>query len=81
MPNGTFKMVWNIVIMIILAYTSIFVPYQIAFLDEESMFLRALSIIIDVLFFCDIIINFISAYESTGGREETRLRKIATQYV
>ena len=81
MPNSSFKLFWNIVIMIMLAYTSIFVPYQIAFQDDEGAFLAGLSILIDVLFFVDIIVNFFSSYETTGGREETSLKKIARNYI
>lgn len=75
-------MVWNIIIVTLLVYTSIYVPFEIAFYEEDfSLSKMIFNITIDTIFFCDIIINFISAYETNGGRDETRWKKIATAYL
>ena len=36
--------------------------------------------IVDILFICDLIINFISAYEKRDGTSETRPKYIAMKY-
>jgi hypothetical protein len=35
-PHGKFKMVWNIFILLFLFYTIIFVPFSLAFLDDDD---------------------------------------------
>ena len=47
----------------------------------EHPFFDALDIVIDILFWFDIIINFISAYEKYEGVYEYRLKKIGKNYI
>jgi len=63
MPTNKFKVGWNVVIIILLAYTSTVVPFQVAFVDIDGFLTVILNYIIDILFGVDIIINFFSAYE------------------
>ena len=59
MPHHKLKGVWTMVIIVLLIYTAIFVPYKIAFVEESG--LAVLDVLVDVLFGIDIIINFLSA--------------------
>ena len=34
LPESKFKMVWNLIIIALLLYTAIYVPYKIAFINE-----------------------------------------------
>jgi len=61
MPDGKFKTVWNMIIIFLLIYTGSYVPYKIAFIDEDSKGVEIFEYIVDILFFMDIIINFFSA--------------------
>ena len=81
MPSSTFKTTWNIVIIILLLYTSTVVPYQVAFVEADNNLSKFLNYMVDILFVFDICINFLSAYETVNGRYETRIRKIVVQYL
>ena len=35
-PESRFKMVWNMIIIFLLLYTAIFVPYKVAFINEKD---------------------------------------------
>ena len=66
MPSSQFKTFWNIIVILLLLYTSTVVPYQVAFVDEDTLMMVAVNSLVDVLFGVDIIINFLSAYESNN---------------
>lgn len=78
---------WNIVMILLLTYSCVYVPVEVAFLDYEiggrAYKLDKFSgLTVDFLFFCDIIINFISAYEIPGSNSfEVRLSVLAKEYV
>jgi hypothetical protein len=57
------------------------VPFRTSFIDEASLSLTVWEWIVDALFFIDIFINFISAYENSDKNIEVRLRVIAQNYV
>ena len=76
-------MVWNIVMIFLISYTATVMPYRQAFSDDyvDHPFFDALDLVIDILFWIDIVINFISAYEKYEGVYEYRLKKIAKNYL
>ena len=61
MPENSVKRFWDLVIALIILYSSIVTPYKIAFIDDSDS-LEYLDIVFDVLFFFDVIINFFAAY-------------------
>lgn len=65
--NSKFKSYWNIVNIILLLYTAIYMPFKIAFIDDENTVQQVLDWCVDVLFFVDIIITFFSTYEEVDG--------------
>ena len=75
LPNNKLKVVWNGVIMLMLIYTIVFVPLEIAFLSEiqnpiaEPLF-KGLDIICDIIFALDMFITFITAIEVPGRKPE-----------
>ena len=36
MPDSKFKTVWNILIIFLLVYTALFVPYKLAFIESDT---------------------------------------------
>ena len=36
LPDSKFKMTWNLVIMVLLLYTAIYVPFKVAFINEKD---------------------------------------------
>ena len=64
MPDSKFKLVWNILVILLLLYTAIFVPFRIAFIKDDSVGMQFFEAMIDILFGVDIIVNFISVVEN-----------------
>ena len=65
MPDSKFKMFWNILVILLLLYTAIFVPFKIAFIETDGPVMKVFEALIDILFGVDIIVNFISVTENT----------------
>ena len=76
-----FKAFWNITVILLLGYTSTIVPFQVAFVDDDSDFSTFINYTVDVLFGVDIIINFFSGYELPNNRVEIRLKQIVKNYL
>jgi hypothetical protein len=70
--TSLFKIIWNIFIIIALAYTAIFTPYRTAYLSHEELIkintYYYFEIFIDILFGLDIFINFVTSYERFDGK-------------
>ena len=81
MPDHKFKGLWTSVIIMLLIYTAIFVPVKIAFVNDTAQSLVVLDTIVDVLFFIDIIVNFLSATETKSGKLITDNKAIAKNYI
>ena len=62
-PEGSFHKVWDIILVLLLVYTAIFVPYKIAFYDEDPMIVIIVDYCVDILFFTDVIVNFLTSIE------------------
>jgi uncharacterized membrane protein len=68
--------------MILLIYTATFLPIRTAFIEEDPPGLFEAEIIIDVLFFMDVFINFCSAYiDKNTGFIEARFKNIGKSYL
>jgi hypothetical protein len=61
LPENSAKRFWDLIIALIILYSSIVTPYKIAFIDDSDS-LEYLDIIFDLLFAFDVIINFFAAY-------------------
>lgn len=68
-PNSMFKLLWNIIILVLAAYTAILFPIRLAFMDEndigKAMFVFDLAT--DLVFIVDIILNFFFVEEDVNG--------------
>ena len=65
MPDSSFKTFWNIIIIVLLLYTALFVPFKIAFIETNSITMVVIEYVVDIIFALDIFVNFISATENT----------------
>ena len=67
MQDNKFLMYWNIILIILLFYCAIILPYLICFIppSKEMNIYDIVDLIVDVFFLFDIIINFISAYDDS----------------
>jgi len=74
-PNGNFRMGWDLTMMAGLAFVALFTPFQMSFLQEEHdlvyperwPYFFALDRLIDLMFLCDILVNFRSGWFSETG--------------
>ena len=80
-PKDTIKQVWNIIIMVLLAYTASYMPYKTCFIDDPTVLAETVDWTVDVLFMVDIVINFISATEGKFGELQTEPKIIAKEYL
>lgn len=81
LPGSNIKSYWNIVNIILLLYTALYMPFRIAFVDEETSAQTAVDWTVDSLFFIDIIVTFFSAYEEQDGYLQSNWKKIAYKYI
>ena len=81
MPDSQIISVWNIIMMLLLLYTATYVPYKTAFVEDSPTYVNNIEFAIDSLFFIDIVMNFISAYETADKNVEFRLFYICFMYL
>jgi hypothetical protein len=81
-PDSKFKTAWNLIIIVLLLYTAIVVPFRIAFVEKSGQVNKIIDICIDVLFGLDILVNFLSAIEDPNtGKIITDRKTIAKTYL
>ena len=61
-PNTNYFRVWSLILMIILIYTALAVPYRLSFTSDNDSDWLIVDTIIDVCFFIDILVTFNSSY-------------------
>ncbi|CUT99305.1 potassium voltage gated channel subfamily H [Echinococcus multilocularis] len=90
------RAVWDWFILLLVIYTVIFTPYMTAFLLNYKGFncthphrrspghrtiLGTVDIMVDIMFVCDIIINFRTTYVNKNDEVVSNPKKIATHYL
>eukprot|EP00931_Biecheleriopsis_adriatica_P082729 TRINITY_DN5617_c0_g2_i1.p1 TRINITY_DN5617_c0_g2~~TRINITY_DN5617_c0_g2_i1.p1 ORF type:complete len:753 (+),score=134.51 TRINITY_DN5617_c0_g2_i1:50-2308(+) len=58
--DSTFRMAWDIMIMIVLLYLCISLPFEIGF--QQIPELQALDVVVDIMLLVDIVLNFFTSY-------------------
>ena len=82
LPTSRVRMVWNLIVFFLLMYTATLVPYRTIFIEDEgTSFLFYFDMFVDLLYFIDLILNFLMAYEDADKKLEVRLKKIASNYL
>eukprot|EP01084_Bolivina_argentea_P132951 234615_1 len=79
-PVGPFRSLWDMFVMLILVYTSIEIPYIIAFGHSNITFI--VGLVVDGFLFIDIILNMHTAYFDKYDRLRlvTNKKSICLQY-
>lgn len=81
-PDSKFMNVWNIVVAVLLMYTATIMPFSMAFIQSESKDIwYILDLVIDVLFFIDLVVNCITCYNNDQGVLIVSRSKIFTRYL
>lgn len=79
-PQAPWKTIWNIVMLFLIIFLSITVPYRIPFEDVTPPEWLYLDIVIDFLFIIDVGMNFFTAIEDDNGELVTSHKKISLSY-
>ena len=59
-PNDPYLKTWDVVIALLLIYTALFTPWEISFLEPDLNSLFYINILVDILFFADLCLQFVS---------------------
>lgn len=83
LPESRPRLIWNFIVLLILLYTAIVVPYRCAFVEsnEDSDFMQNWEIFIDSMYIFDFLLTFLLAFEDHDKKIEIRLRLIAINYI
>jgi len=79
-PNAPWRKVWDFVQCPVLLFVSIVVPIRIGFTIDAKGGWFAADFLIDVYFWVDIFLNFVTGYEDDDGIQVMNLRKISSMY-
>ena len=77
MPDSKILSAWNLIMMVLLLYTATYIPFKTAFIESSSDLVNTIEFSIDSLYFVDLVVNFLSAYETADRNIEFSLPKIA----
>lgn len=81
-PQNFFKSIWNFIISILLLYTATIMPLSMAFFESDSADVWFdIDLVLDCLFFFDIVITFNSAYYDNCGVLISNRRQIMYKYL
>ena len=61
-PNSRWKLYWDIYIMVMMVIAALVTPWQLAFVELDTMDWFICNLIIDASFLIDLILTFFSAY-------------------
>ena len=53
---------WDLFIIVLAIWNCLYIPFEVAFKPEKTTLIEFADRVIDVLFFTDIIINFMTSY-------------------
>ena len=80
-PDDPLKLTWDFVIFVLTFYSITVIPYKIAFWEDDTDTTESVDLIINYFFFLDVLVNFLTAYESSDFKIETDYRLIAVNYL
>jgi hypothetical protein len=79
-PESYGVLVWDLVLILLIVYQAFSIPYLVCFDVQVAGALGYLEFLVNVVFMCDIAINFNTAYFAKGAFVTNR-RKIAKRYM
>ena len=80
-PRSKPKMTWNLILLVLLAYTITVLPFSIAFIHTTDWDTWSiLASVLSISFFADFLINSLTAYYDDSGQLTTSLIRIALNY-
>ncbi|KAL7685036.1 putative potassium channel, voltage-dependent, EAG/ELK/ERG, rmlC-like jelly roll [Plasmopara halstedii] len=80
-PEAPAKRTWDLLLSLLVLYTTLVVPYRVCFQVEAGGFFAQLETAMDVAFFVDIALNFITGLQLPSGEITYTLRVIVKSYL
>lgn len=81
-PDNTFMRYWDVVILTMLAYTALVMPYSLAFGDGGTKVITVLSVMVDIVFVFDMGISFhLNQYDEAKGSMIRNVKAIRWLYL
>ena len=83
-PFSTFRLRWDLLTLIMLAYNAFSIPFRIAFGDHKNPLSNPLfwfDMLFDLGFILDVVLNFFTSYFNEEGHLVTEKRAIAKKYI
>ena len=81
-PLSRGKIAWLGIYVCLMGYTSLIAPFNVAFLDDENVApWIQINLIVDVLFICDILVTFNSAFYDSSQLLIFSRRAITLHYI
>ena len=79
LPDNPYKKIWDLLIAVLILYSAIITPYEIAFSDNNKS--NWFEILIDVFLAMDIVLTFFSAYTDEEENLVKNHKKIIKKYL
>lgn len=80
-PKSLFQSIWNLIIILVLLYSTIILPYQLAFNEFIGNTWEFLDEITDILYITDIIIHLNTAITLENGKLSYNRKQIFLNYL
>eukprot|EP00520_Triparma_pacifica_P006086 CAMPEP_0118657744 /NCGR_PEP_ID=MMETSP0785-20121206/14188_1 /TAXON_ID=91992 /ORGANISM="Bolidomonas pacifica, Strain CCMP 1866" /LENGTH=810 /DNA_ID=CAMNT_0006550695 /DNA_START=182 /DNA_END=2610 /DNA_ORIENTATION=- len=84
LPNGNFRVGWDMYVGLLLLYVAAWVPYRVTFLGKLDTPWQIVEHLVDVSFAIDIFLNFFTGFYIVGGENDGNLcfewKKISKKY-
>ncbi|CAM9556910.1 unnamed protein product, partial [Choristocarpus tenellus] len=80
-PYAQRKIKWDLMIAVLIVYSTLTVPFRIGFDQEAGLFGTIIDIVVDVAFFLDIVTNFRTAIIDENGEPVVRSKEICRKYL
>jgi len=71
---------WDFMILLLLVYTALWVPLRVGFEFDPPTGVKALELVVDLVFLADVVVNFLTSFECENGLMEYRVSAIALRY-
>ena len=78
--DSDFKKFWTIILIFLLLYTAIIMPYKIALIDDDNETILIVDTVVDFLFMIDIFINLNSPIEEGTGNFNYHRKTVFINY-
>ena len=81
MPDSRFYWLWMLLIMVLLIWTALYIPYRLAFIDNANLGVFLMECFMDAIFLFDVGLNFFIAYYDSNNVVITDKKQIAIKYL